>query len=320
MKLRARVVVAAVSLGLVTVAMSPAHAARVEPFVAARAALVEPFAASSAARGEPSATLVEPSAASRADPVASAAHVAQAYAIPHDVTVISFNACGAACRHGEVPVTARHIATLARTADVILLQELCRPQFDRVRKLLPGFRGRYAPAIVGRGCGGTAFGVAVLVRGPVLSSVVLPLPTSPGYEHRNLLGVTTRIGGRRTFVATVHLSPSPSAGLDSQLAAVARYLDGDGPTIVGGDFNSLPEKPELLQFYSGAAGGTGHFIEADEFRNRRPAIGGVPTFDVAERKIDYVFFSAGDFARPSASSEPTALSDHRVYEATARIA
>jgi endonuclease/exonuclease/phosphatase family metal-dependent hydrolase len=283
MKLRAPVVAAAVSLGLVTVTTPAAHPARVEAYVP----------------------------------------VARASAPPHDVTVVSFNVCGGVCRRGEVEVTAQHIAATARTADVVLLQELCRSQFDRVRTLLAprGFRGRYAAATVSRGCG-TAFGVAVFVRAPVLGSAVLPLPTGPGYERRALLGVTTVLGGRRTFVATVHLSPSPAAGLDAQLATVADYLDahtGD-PAIVGGDFNSLPAKPGLRRFYSAAAGGSGHFLEADEFRGRRPVIGGAPTFDVADRKIDYVFFSAGDFARPSAGSEATTLSDHRVYEATARVA
>ena len=42
--------------------------------------------------------------------------------------------------------------------------------------------------------------------------------------HRALLGVTAVLAGRRTFVATVHLSPSPAAGLDTQLATVAHYL------------------------------------------------------------------------------------------------
>ncbi len=283
MKLRARVVVGAVSLGLVTVTMPAAHAAaRVGPYTP----------------------------------------VARASELPRDVTVVSFNTCGGVCRRGEVRVTAQHIATAARVADVVLLQELCRSQFDRVRTLLApeGFRGRYAAATVSRDCG-TAFGVAVFVRAPVLGSAVLPLPTRPGYEHRTLLGVTTVLRGRRTFVATVHLSPSPAGGLDDQLATVALYLDahaGD-PAIIGGDFNSLPVKPGLRRFYSAAAGGSGHFLEADEFRGRRAVIGGAPTFDVANRKIDYVFFSAGDFARPSAGSEATTLSDHRVYEAAARI-
>ncbi len=281
MTLRVRAVVAAVSLGLVAVTMPAAHAARVEAYVP----------------------------------------VARAYALPHDVTVVSFNARGGICRRGEVRITAQHIAATARAADVVLLQELCRSQFDRVRALLAplGFRGRYAAVTVSRGCG-TAFGVAVFVRAPVLGAGVLPLPTPPGYEHRALLGVTTLLRGRRTFVATVHLSPSPAAGLDAQLATVADYLDAHtGPAIVGGDFNSLPAKPGLRRFYSAAAGGSGHFLEGDEFRGRRGVIGGAPTFEVADRKIDYVFFSAGDFAQPSAGTEVTTLSDHRLYEATARV-
>jgi endonuclease/exonuclease/phosphatase family metal-dependent hydrolase len=273
MRLRARVVVAAVSLALTTTAMPAAHAAPAEAFA------------------------------------------------PRRVSVISFNACGGVCRHGEVEVTARHIADLGEHADVILLQELCASQYDRIRDLLPAFHSRYAAATRSRACG-TAFGVAVFVRAPVVESSVLPLPTRPGYERRNLLAVTATVGGQRTLIATVHLSPSPAAGLNDQLEAVARYLEAQpgGPMIVGGDFNSLPEKPELRRFYDASVGGTGRFREADEFRTHRAEIGGAPTFDTAARKIDYVFFSTSDFAAPTADSRPTALSDHHVYVATARPA
>src|SRR4051812_12056708 len=133
------------------------------------------------------------------------------------VTVLSFNACGAACRHGEIGQTARGIVTTALREDaaVVLLQELCQGQYDRVHAELAGhgFTGRFAPAAHAHACGG-GFGVAILVRGAVGEAVTLPLPTNPRYERRALLGVTTTLGGRRTFVATVHLSPSPAAGLD----------------------------------------------------------------------------------------------------------
>jgi endonuclease/exonuclease/phosphatase family metal-dependent hydrolase len=239
------------------------------------------------------------------------------------VTVMSFNACGGACRHGEVPHTAAHIAAAARQsgAAVVLLQELCYSQYVQVRKLLAvhGYHGRFAAATRSHACG-TAFGVAVLVRGGVTESVTLPLPTTGGYEHRTLLGVTTTLAGRRTFVAVVHLSPSPAAGLDRQLTRVVDYLDhhGDDPVIIGGDFNSLPTKPALADLYSRSTAGTGHFIEADELRGGYAHRGGAPTFDTDARKIDYVFFSASAFTAPRATTQPTTLSDHRVYLAKAR--
>jgi endonuclease/exonuclease/phosphatase family metal-dependent hydrolase len=244
---------------------------------------------------------------------------------------VSFNACGGVCRHGEVDRTAAHIADVAlrRGADAVLLQELCYGQYVRVRALLAthGYTGRFVTSTKSRACAGDdrrqslGFGVAALVRGPISGSMILPLPTSRGFERRALLGVSAMIGGRRTLVLAVHLSPSTAAGLDRQLALLSGYLDrhtGE-PVIVGGDFNSLPDKSGLARLYSAAVGGTGDFIEADELRGRRPARGGAPTFDVAGRKIDYVFLSDGFFSHPQATSLRTSLSDHRMYVATARI-
>jgi endonuclease/exonuclease/phosphatase family metal-dependent hydrolase len=247
------------------------------------------------------------------------------------ISIVSFNACGAACRRGEVARTAAHIATVARRnhADAVLLQELCYSQFLRLRHLLRvrGYSAQFAPAARSAACArderrfGTGFGVAVLVRGAVSNAEVLPLPTPPEFERRVLLGVTAPIAGRSTFVAVVHLSPSPRAGLDQQLSVVAHYLSSrvDEPVIIGGDFNALPDKPGLSALYSPDVGGTGRFAEADEWRSGQPARGGAPTFDVAGRKIDYVFLGSPWFQVVRARGIETTLSDHRVYVATARL-
>jgi endonuclease/exonuclease/phosphatase family metal-dependent hydrolase len=248
-----------------------------------------------------------------------------------EATVVSFNACGGVCRHGEVDRTAAHIADVAlrQDADAVLLQELCYGQYVRIRKLLAahGYTGRFVTSTRSRACArtdrrnGTGFGVATLVRGRVSGSAVLPLPTPPGFERRALLGVAATIGGRRTLVVVVHLSPSAAAGLDRQLAVLSGYLDRHAgePVIVGGDFNALPTRPGLARLYSPAAGGTGDFVEADELRGRRPARDGAATFNAADRKIDYIFLSDGFFRDPRATSLRTRLSDHHVYVATARI-
>ena len=91
------------------------------------------------------------------------------------------------------------------------------------------------------------------------------------------------------------------------------------PVIVGGDFNSLPGYAGLSQFYARAVGGSGRFIEMDEMRGGTAARSGAPTFDIAGRKIDYVFASEDLFARPRAVSLPTTMSDHRVYIGTAQV-
>ncbi len=241
------------------------------------------------------------------------------------VTVMSFNVCGGVCRGGEVTRTAEFTASTAvrRRASVVLLQELCFSQYVRVRALLArhGYTGRFAASTDAGRCDdhdrghGRGFGVAVLVRGGASGAVVRRLPTPPGVESRVMLGTTATVGGRRTFVAVVHLSPSPKAGLAGQLRAVAAYLTprADRPVIVGGDFNALPAYAGMNRFYARDAGGAGRFTEMD----RRH--GGAPTFDVADRKIDYVFVSEGHFAGHRAVSVGTDMSDHRVYIGTARV-
>jgi endonuclease/exonuclease/phosphatase family metal-dependent hydrolase len=248
------------------------------------------------------------------------------------ISVMSFNVCGGVCHRGEVQRTAVYTArtAVARNASVVLLQELCYGQFVRVRSLLAaqGYSGTFAAASQSAGCAvgdpqhRTGFGVAVLVRGAVHARVVKPLPTPAGTEKRLLLGVTADVGGRSTFVAVVHLSPSPAAGLQRQLSALADYLNpkASRPLIVGGDFNSLPNNPGLGGFYSAAAGGQGRFIETDEMRTGVAARGGTATFDTAGRKIDYVFLADEWFGHPRAESLATTMSDHHIYLGTARIA
>jgi endonuclease/exonuclease/phosphatase family metal-dependent hydrolase len=235
---------------------------------------------------------------------------------------MSFNVCGGVCRHGEVATTARFVANMAtrQGAGVVLLQELCYSQYRRVHDLLArhGFSGRFAAQTHSRACAnddarhGTSFGVAVLVRGRISRSVVDHLPTSPGVEHRVLLGVTASIAKRSTFVAGVHLSPSPRDGLRQQLRAVEQFVAprAGGAAIVGGDFNTQPGDPALGPMF-------GRFTELDETRAGNPEKGELPTF--AAKKIDYVFLSRGQFAGPRASTVVTEMSDHRVYLGTATL-
>jgi endonuclease/exonuclease/phosphatase family metal-dependent hydrolase len=236
--------------------------------------------------------------------------------------LISFNVCGGVCRHGEVATTARFIAAVATKRDVrvVLLQELCYSQFRRVRELLArrGFSGRFAAQTTSPACAhddprhGTAFGVAVLVRGRISRGFVHHLPTSPGVEHRVLLGVTATIAGRTTFVAGVHLSPSPRDGLRKQLRAVEHLVGprARGPAIVGGDFNTLPADPALRPMFA-------RFTELAAPPSRNPETGEMPTY--AAKKIDYVFVSRRQFTHPRASTLVTTLSDHRVYVGSAVV-
>jgi endonuclease/exonuclease/phosphatase family metal-dependent hydrolase len=244
------------------------------------------------------------------------------------IGLMSFNVCGGVCRRGEVPDTAGFVAATAERggASVVLLQELCYHQYRRIRELLgaQGFTARFAAQTRSSRCAsnrgrGQGFGIAVLVRGPVAATTVKRLPTRPGVEPRLLLGVTAKVAGRSTFVAAVHLSPSPRQGLSAQLAAVSAIAAARAghPAIIGGDFNALPANPGLDGLYSPAVGGSGRFTELDEHRNDNPKKGGRPTY--ANRKIDYVFLSDGWFARPLARSTTTGMSDHRVYQGSVGV-
>jgi endonuclease/exonuclease/phosphatase (EEP) superfamily protein YafD len=220
--------------------------------------------------------------------------------------VMSFNVCGGACRAGEVHRTAAFAArtALRHRASAVLLQELCFGQYREIRSLLAGhgYTGRFATTTRSRACGG-AYGVAMLVRGRSAGTVIRRLPVRAGHEPRVLLGTHLRIAGRRTLVAVVHLSPSTQAGLAGQLRTVAGLLDG--PVIIGGDFNALPASPGLQPFYA-------RCVEADPTRR-------TPTFDLASRKIDYIFGSAALVSRAASRSLPTAMSDHRVYLGTLEV-
>jgi endonuclease/exonuclease/phosphatase family metal-dependent hydrolase len=248
------------------------------------------------------------------------------------VSALTFNICGVVCHKGEVMSISRYTANkvIAQNASVAFLQEICYSQYRQIRALVEkkGYTAVYASQTTSGSCDnydrqhGRGFGTAILVKGKASGRTVLPLPTPAGYEKRNLLGTTARVGGRWTFVAVVHASPSAAAGLDKQLKTMATFLNAKsttGPVIFGGDFNALPNSPGMAAFYSPAAGGTGRFTELDQNRYGVSARAGAPTFDVAQRKIDYVFVSAARFTAPSATVGLTSMSDHRIYVGRATL-
>lgn len=84
---------------------------------------------------------------------------------------------------------------------------------------------------------------ALLVRGEIVSSTVVPLPRVPGWkfwqERRTLLQAEVVVAGEQWSVATTHLAVNRGVSatqLDAVLATV-----GDGPrTVLLGDLNRLP--------------------------------------------------------------------------------
>ena len=153
-------------------------------------------------------------------------------------------------------------------ADVVALQEVDRGQprsggADQVRDLAAelGLHGVFAPSLAGdpEDCwhalhgddpGGTAFGVGLLSRWPVVAAGVRRLPgggdgcraagatpARPGWdrEPRVALHAVLDAGGQRLRVTVAHLSYLPWRAV-AQLLAAARNAGG-GPALLLGDFN-----------------------------------------------------------------------------------
>ncbi|MFB9738042.1 endonuclease/exonuclease/phosphatase family protein [Streptomyces thermocoprophilus] len=153
--------------------------------------------------------------------------------------------------------TADQAAELAAYApQVIALQEACEEDVRRIRDYLRYRFGleyyvEYGPVLRDWSrCGGWpwhpgGFGQALLSAAPMTDVVRAEYPDG-GSEDRGYLAVTTTVGGRSVRVFDTHLAQrrqeSVRVGQIEVLAeAVARY----DRAIVLGDFNAVPEAPEL---------------------------------------------------------------------------
>ncbi|MFF4580014.1 endonuclease/exonuclease/phosphatase family protein [Streptomyces sp. NPDC001389] len=150
---------------------------------------------------------------------------------------------------------------IARSApQVIGLQEACVRDVEEIRTYLEEVYGlvyRVAYGSVLRNwnrCGGLpwrpgGFGQAILSAAPMTDRVNVEYPDG-GSEDRGYLAVTTLVGGRPVRVFNTHLAerrqPQARAGQVRVLAAeVARH----DRAIVLGDFNAVPDAPELAPMW-----------------------------------------------------------------------
>jgi endonuclease/exonuclease/phosphatase family metal-dependent hydrolase len=252
------------------------------------------------------------------------------------VRALTFNICGNICRKGETLRTSENLARqiALKQPTVVFLQEVCYSQFLALQSRIvrAGYSATFVAASRGGHCDlydkkhGEGFGIALAVKGTFTGRTVrwLPSPSIVKPERRALLGVTAKIGGRSTFVATTHTAPG-GPNLEAQLGAISFYLavmSQTRPVIVGGDFNSLPDNPGLDNFYSDLVpDGHGPFREMDD-TDLAPGLPtcrcGEESFDVAGRKIDYVFASRDSFEPVTANTDATGYSDHRLYYGTYR--
>ncbi|MEV5440555.1 endonuclease/exonuclease/phosphatase family protein [Streptomyces sp. NPDC052682] len=208
-------------------------------------------------------------------------------------------------------------AEIARYApQVIGVQEACVRDVERIRdylKRLYGlvYRVEYGTVLESwRRCGGApwspgAFGQAVLSLAPMTDRETVEYPDG-GSEDRGYMSVTTMVGGHSVRVFNTHLAQRRQEEFRAeQVGVLAADVARHGRAIVLGDFNAVPDAPELAGMWA---------LAADADPQCRPARIGAcrPTTDW-QSKFDYVFLR--DVAALGHRVVPTPYSDHHLLYA-----
>ncbi|MFF4363180.1 endonuclease/exonuclease/phosphatase family protein [Streptomyces sp. NPDC001604] len=223
--------------------------------------------------------------------------------------VMTWNLCNP-CEAGDVD-RAAEIATYA--PQVIGLQEACVSDVERIRDHLKRLYGlvyhvEYGPVLRSWGrCGGApwipgGFGQAVLSAAPMTDRVTVEYPDG-GSEDRGYMAVTTTVDGRPVRVFNTHLAQRRQEAVRAeQTAVLATEVARHDRAIVLGDFNAVPEAPELARMWAVAA-------DADPRCRPSPAGSCQPTTDWHSR-FDYVFLRG--IAPLGHRVQPTSYSDHHL--------
>jgi endonuclease/exonuclease/phosphatase family metal-dependent hydrolase len=226
--------------------------------------------------------------------------------------VMTWNICNP-CGSGTVD-RAAEIATYA--PQVIGLQEACVRDVERIRDHLESLYGlvyhvEYGTVLRNWGrCGGApwspgAFGQAILSVAPMTDRVSVEYPDG-GSEDRGYMAVTTTVGGRPVRVFNTHLAERRQEAVRADqtrvlAAAVARH----DRAIVLGDFNAVPDAPELTRMWALA-------VDTDPQCHPSPVGICEPTTDW-HSKFDYIFLR--DIAPLRHRVQPTPYSDHHLLYA-----
>ncbi|WP_346345564.1 endonuclease/exonuclease/phosphatase family protein [Streptomyces sp. SID5643] len=223
--------------------------------------------------------------------------------------VMTWNICNP-CTVSDVD-RAADIAAYA--PQVIGLQEACVRDVERIREYLENLHGlvyhvEYGSVLRKWGrCGGApwspgAFGQAILSAAPMTDPVQVEYPDG-GSEDRGYMAVTTLVAGQPVRVFNTHLAQRRQEAVRADqtrvlAAEVARYERA----IVLGDFNAVPDAPELSRMWA---------LATDADPQCRPSPTGTcrPTTDW-QSKFDYVFLRG--FAPLRHRVLPTPSSDHHL--------
>ncbi|MER6265060.1 endonuclease/exonuclease/phosphatase family protein [Streptomyces sp. NPDC059688] len=228
--------------------------------------------------------------------------------------VMTWNICNPCNRSGYNVGRAAEIATYA--PQVIGLQEACVRDVEEIRKLLKSLYGldyhvEYGSVLRNwNRCGGLpwrpgAYGQAVLSAAPMTGRISVEYPDG-GSEDRGYMAVTTLVGGRPVRVFNTHLAQRRQETVradqvDVLAPQVARY----DRVIVLGDFNSVPNAPELGRMWALAS-------DADPECRPSPADACETTTDW-HSKFDYVFLRG--IAPLAHGVHPSPYSDHHLFHA-----
>ncbi|MFI9819425.1 endonuclease/exonuclease/phosphatase family protein [Streptomyces sp. NPDC052013] len=227
--------------------------------------------------------------------------------------VMTWNLCNP-CEESDV----RRAAEIARFApQVIGLQEACVRDVERIREHLERLHGlvyhvEYGPVLRNWSrCGGApwrpgAYGQAVLSAAPMTDAVNTEYPEG-GSEDRGYMAVTTTVDGRPVRVFNTHLAQRRQESVRAEqtrvlAAAVARH----DRAIVLGDFNAVPDAPELTAVWD---------LAADANPRCHPsAAGPCETTTDWHTRFDYVFLRGG-IVPVGHGVHPTPYSDHDLVHA-----
>ncbi|MFE1027000.1 endonuclease/exonuclease/phosphatase family protein [Streptomyces sp. NPDC058818] len=223
--------------------------------------------------------------------------------------VMTWNICNP-CEVSNVD-RAAEIATYA--PQVIGLQEACLRDVERIRDHLENLYGlvyhvEYGMVLQHRGrCGGVpwnpgGFGQAVLSAAPMTDRVHVEYPDG-GSEDRGYMAVTTLVGGQPVRVFNTHLAQRRQEAVRADQAGVlAAEVARHDRAVVLGDFNAVPDAPELARMWALAA-------DTDPRCRPSPAGSCEPTTDW-QSKFDYVFLRG--LTPIEHRVRPTPHSDHHL--------
>ncbi|MFE5812384.1 endonuclease/exonuclease/phosphatase family protein [Streptomyces sp. NPDC056479] len=223
--------------------------------------------------------------------------------------VMTWNICNP-CEESDVE-RAAEIATYA--PQVIGMQEACVRDVERIREHLENLYGlvyhvEYGTVLRSWGrCGGVpwspgAYGQAVLSAAPMTDPVDVEYPDG-GSEDRGYMAVTTTVAGRSVRVFNTHLAHRRQEAVRAdQIGVLAAEVARHDRAIVLGDFNAVPDAPELTKIWA---------LATDTDPQCRPSsTGSCETTTDWHTKFDYVFLRG--IVPLEHGVHPTPHSDHHL--------